>query len=105
MPVPETLRPTLGPPLQEQARSWLVNPLLAPRWVWLASIGPAVLVAVLVFLDQNITARLINKPDHKLQRGEAYHMDLAVMGVLMKPGQMTDTRTPWAARLPRRPSP
>jgi hypothetical protein len=60
-----------------------LNLFAAPQWVWLASLGPAVLVAVLVYLDQNITARLINNADHKLQKGEAYHFDLAVMGVLI----------------------
>ena len=31
-----------------------------------AAIGPALLGSVLVFLDQNITARIVNSPDHKL---------------------------------------
>lgn len=76
LPAPDAIQPTIE-------RSWLVNPFAAPGWVWLAAIGPAILAAVLVFLDQNITARLINSRDHKLQKGEAYHYDLAVMGVLI----------------------
>jgi hypothetical protein len=76
LPAPDEIRPTIE-------RSWLVNPFVAPGWVWLASIGPAILAAVLVYLDQNITARLINSRDHKLQKGPAYHYDLAVMGVLI----------------------
>jgi len=76
LPAPDAIRPTIE-------RTWLVNPLEAPRWVWFAAIGPAILATVLVYLDQNITARLINSRDHKLQKGEAYHHDLAVMGVLI----------------------
>ncbi len=63
-------------------RSWFVNPMDAPKWVWFASAIPGVLGAVLIFLDQNITARLVNSPDHRLQKGTAYHWDLGVIGVL-----------------------
>ena len=76
LPAPNAIQPTIE-------RSWLVDPLAAPSWVWLAAAGPAILATVLVYLDQNITARLINSRDHKLQKGEAYHYDLAVMGVLI----------------------
>ena len=53
-----------------------------PLWIPFAALGPAILVTVLVYLDQNITARLVNSPDHKLKKGVAYHLDLAVVGVL-----------------------
>ena len=76
LPAPDVIRPTAE-------RSWLVNPFAVPTWVWFAAVGPALLATVLVYLDQNITARLINSRDHKLQKGEAYHYDLAVMGVLI----------------------
>ena len=76
LPAPDAIRPTVE-------RSWLVNPLAAPTWVWLAAIGPAILATLLLFLDQNITARLINSPDHKLQKGESYHYDLALLGGLV----------------------
>ncbi len=61
----------------------MINPLAAPTWVWVAAIGPAILATLLLFLDQNITARLINSPDHKLQKGGAYHYDLALLGGLV----------------------
>ena len=72
---PERLATTSG-------RPWLVDIWAAPTWVRLAAAGPALLGAVLVFLDQNITARLVNSRDHRLQKGEAYHLDLAVVGLL-----------------------
>lgn len=76
LPAPKSFRPTLD-------RSWLVNLFDVPTWVWFAAIGPAILVTVLVFVDQNITARIVNSHDHKLTKGEAYHYDLALMAVLI----------------------
>ncbi len=64
-------------------RSWIVNPFEGPMWSWFAAIGPAILATVLIFLSHNITGRLLNNPDNKLQRGAAYHWDLAVVGILV----------------------
>jgi len=76
LPAPDSLGTTSG-------RAWLINPLAAPTWFRFAAIGPALLLTVLVFLDQNITARIVNSPDHHLEKGPAYHLDLGVIGVLM----------------------
>jgi mannitol/fructose-specific phosphotransferase system IIA component (Ntr-type) len=76
LPAPDTFGTTSG-------RAWLIQPQEAPRWVWLAAAVPAMLATVLVFLDQNITSRLMNNADHHLKKGEAYHLDLAVVGVLI----------------------
>ena len=40
-------------------------------------------MSVLIYLDQNITARLVNSPDNRLRRGPGYHLDLAVVGLLI----------------------
>jgi len=74
---PQTFGPTL------EGRSWLINPLEAPRWVWFGAAIPALLGSVLIYLDQNITARLVNSPDNKLYKGESYHLDLGITGVLV----------------------
>lgn len=74
--VPDKLGSTSG-------RDWLVPIGQVPTWMKFAAAGPALLVAVLVYLDQNITARLINSPDHHLHKGVAYHLDLLVVGVLI----------------------
>ncbi len=76
LPVPDTLEPSIE-------RSWFVNPLNAPQWVWLASAVPALLLTILVWFNQNVTARLINSSDNKLLKGPAYHWDIAVMGTLL----------------------
>lgn len=64
-------------------RAWAVDPFAAPMWARWAAMGPAILAAVLIYLTQNITGRLINSPDHKLKKPPAYHLDLAVVGVLI----------------------
>jgi len=64
-------------------RPWLLNIFSVDSWVIWATIGPAILLAMLVYADQNITARLVNSPDHRLQKGAAYHWDLAVVGGLL----------------------
>ena len=76
LPAPDTVQTTSG-------RPWLVNPLDAPQWVWAASAIPAVLVSILLYLDQNITVRLVNNAEYKLTKGSGYHLDLAVVGVLV----------------------
>ena len=68
----------------EAARSgWFVDLWGVPAWVKFASVGPAILAAVLVYLSQNITSRLVNSPENKLEKGEAYHLDLVVVGGLI----------------------
>ena len=76
LPVPDGFATTSG-------RDWWIDLGAAPLWVKLGAAGPALLVAVLIYLDQNITARLVNSPDHKLQKGPGYHLDLLVVGGLV----------------------
>ena len=76
LPAPEVFGTTSG-------RPWTVDLWQTPTWVRWAAAGPALFVTVLVYLDQNITARIVNSPDHHLQKGQAYHLDLGVVGLLM----------------------
>jgi len=73
--VPEVFDTTAG-------RPWRVDLFSVPGWVIFAAIGPALLVTVLLFLDQNITTRLVNSPLHALRKGAGYHLDLAIVGVI-----------------------
>jgi hypothetical protein len=74
--VPDTMGTTTG-------RPWLVDLTAAPLWVWFGSIVPAILAVVLLFLDQNITTRLVNAKHHRLRKGSGYHMDLFVVGLII----------------------
>lgn len=77
--VPDSLDTTSG-------RPWLVDLFEVPTWVIFASIGPAILATILLFLDQNITTRLVNSPDYKLKKGGGYHLDLLVVGLIVLVG-------------------
>ncbi len=81
LPAPDQIQPTH---LEDDGnpRSWFINPTSAPVWIWFASAIPALLGVVLLFLDHNITARILNDSDHHLEKGEAYHWDLLVLSGL-----------------------
>lgn len=76
LPAPDHFQTSTG-------RAWLVPFMDVPQKIIWLSIVPALLCSVLVFLDQNITARLVNSPDNNLHKGEAYHLDLALVGGLV----------------------
>lgn len=74
--VPSTLGTTSG-------RPWTADLFSVPSWVIFASIGPAILATILLFLDQNITTRLVNAKEYRLKKGGGYHLDLAIVGVIV----------------------
>lgn len=74
---PDTFGPT------QEGRSWILSLGGVPGWVPFAAAIPALLVSILIFINQNITTRLVNNPDHKLHKGDAYHAGLALVGVLV----------------------
>jgi len=67
----------LAEPLSTSPKSF------TPGWVPVFTILPAILASILLFLDQNITARIINKPDNRLKKGAAYHLDMLVLAMLI----------------------
>lgn len=80
---PETIRPTWPGDPSLPARAWLIDPFAAPWSMRLMAVAPAFLAAVLIYLSQNITVRLVNSPENKLHKGGAYHYDLLVVGLLV----------------------
>uniref|UniRef100_A0A672V5H1 Anion exchange protein n=1 Tax=Strigops habroptila TaxID=2489341 RepID=A0A672V5H1_STRHB len=76
--VPSELKPT------NPERGWIVSPFEAnPWWVCLVSAVPAVLVTILIFMDQQITAVILNRREYKLQKGAGFHLDLLCVSLLM----------------------
>uniref|UniRef100_A0AAR2JEC3 Anion exchange protein n=1 Tax=Pygocentrus nattereri TaxID=42514 RepID=A0AAR2JEC3_PYGNA len=76
--VPSEFKPT------SPNRGWFVPPFGGnPWWVYLASSIPALLVTILIFMDQQITAVIVNRKEHKLKKGAGYHLDLFWVAVLM----------------------
>uniref|UniRef100_A0AAR2L1B1 Anion exchange protein n=1 Tax=Pygocentrus nattereri TaxID=42514 RepID=A0AAR2L1B1_PYGNA len=76
--VPDTFEPT------SKDRGWLMSPLgNNPTWTLFAAAIPALLCTILIFMDQQITAVIINRKEHKLKKGCGYHLDLLVVAVML----------------------
>ncbi|XP_035008297.2 electroneutral sodium bicarbonate exchanger 1 [Hippoglossus stenolepis] len=76
--VPSKFQPT------REDRGWLINPIgRNPWWTVLAASIPALLCTILIFMDQQITAVIINRKEHKLLKGCGYHLDLLIVGVML----------------------
>ncbi|XP_073932966.1 anion exchange protein 4 isoform X2 [Castor canadensis] len=76
--VPREFKPTLP------GRDWLVSPFGAnPWWLSVAAALPALLLSILIFMDQQITAVILNRAEYRLQKGGGFHLDLFCVAVLM----------------------
>uniref|UniRef100_A0A673A617 Anion exchange protein n=1 Tax=Sphaeramia orbicularis TaxID=375764 RepID=A0A673A617_9TELE len=76
--VPTEIKPT------RSDRGWLVMPFGKNPWWWyVASFIPALLVTILIFMDQQISAVIVNRKENKLKKGCGYHLDLFWVGILM----------------------
>jgi len=73
--IPDTFTTSCG-------RPWLVNIWLLPVWARWAAFVPALMSSVLLFMDQNITVRLVNSPAHKIKKGYGLHIDLFIVSIL-----------------------
>uniref|UniRef100_A0A8C5A383 Anion exchange protein n=1 Tax=Gadus morhua TaxID=8049 RepID=A0A8C5A383_GADMO len=86
--VPERFEPT------SKTRGWLISPLGPnPWWTVLAAAVPALLCTILIFMDQQITAVIINRKENKLKKGCGYHLDLLVVAVML--GVCSIMGLPW----------
>ncbi|XP_077793246.1 anion exchange protein 4 isoform X11 [Macaca mulatta] len=76
--VPREFKPTLP------GRGWLVSPFGTNPWWWsVAAALPALLLSILIFMDQQITAVILNRVEYRLQKGAGFHLDLFCVAVLM----------------------
>ena len=57
------------------ARPWVTDIMAVPSWVKLAALAPAPACAILLYMDQNITTRLVNA-SKGLKKPGAYHLDM-----------------------------
>ncbi|KAG5181559.1 bicarbonate transporter [Tribonema minus] len=64
-------------------RPWRVPLLDLPPWARAAALVPALMSTVLLFMDQNITVRLVNAREHKLKKGFGLHLDMAAIAALV----------------------
>lgn len=76
--VPDSFRPT------RDDRGWFIPPLGSnPWWTIPVAIVPALLATILIFMDQQITAVIVNRKENKLKKGCGYHLDLFIVSVLL----------------------
>ncbi|XP_020654003.1 sodium-driven chloride bicarbonate exchanger isoform X5 [Pogona vitticeps] len=76
--VPSTFKPT------RNDRGWFITPVGPnPWWTVLAAVIPALLCTILIFMDQQITAVIINRKEHKLKKGCGYHLDLMMVAIML----------------------
>ncbi|KAJ7317767.1 hypothetical protein JRQ81_003929 [Phrynocephalus forsythii] len=76
--VPSSFQPT------RDDRDWLVSPIgTNPWWTVVAAVIPALLCTILIFMDQQITAVIVNRKEHKLKKGCGYHLDLLMVGIML----------------------
>ncbi|KAK1745019.1 bicarbonate transporter [Skeletonema marinoi] len=80
--IPPTFATTSG-------RPWLIPIMDLPVWARWGAFLPALMATVLLFLDQNITVRLVNNPQYKMEKGrrknnmlDGMHADLLVISIL-----------------------
>nr|XP_045009269.1 sodium bicarbonate cotransporter 3 isoform X2 [Jaculus jaculus] len=86
--VPENFKPT------SPNRGWIISPLETnPWWTLLIAAIPALLCTILIFMDQQITAVIINRKEHKLKKGAGYHLDLLMVGIML--GVCSIMGLPW----------
>ncbi|XP_067858885.1 sodium bicarbonate cotransporter 3-like isoform X2 [Heptranchias perlo] len=86
--VPDRFEPT------RKDRGWLIGPLgHNPWWTMLAACVPACLCTILIFMDQQITAVIINRKEHKLKKGCGYHLDLLMVSIML--GVCSIMGLPW----------
>lgn len=60
-----------------------IRNLPASGWGWALLLGFC--LSLLFFMDQNISAALVNTPTNKLKKGAAYHLDLLVVALINIP--------------------
>ncbi|XP_069189446.1 electroneutral sodium bicarbonate exchanger 1-like isoform X14 [Procambarus clarkii] len=76
--VPSEFKPTW------EGRGWIIPPFDGnPWWTSIVAVVPALLACILLFMDQQITAVIINRKEHKLKKGGGFHLDLFVLALLI----------------------
>lgn len=76
--VPSDFKPTISD------RGWIISPFKNAMWSWVIAFFPALLGVILIFMDQQITAVIVNRKENKLNKGCGYHLDLFILAILIQ---------------------
>ncbi|XP_075701299.1 band 3 anion transport protein-like [Rhinoderma darwinii] len=67
-------------------RTWFISPMGLhpeiepfPIWMMFASVVPALLVFILIFMESQITTLIVSKPERKAVKGSGFHLDLLLI--------------------------
>ncbi|KAM4692478.1 band 3 anion transport protein isoform 2-T4 [Rhinophrynus dorsalis] len=67
-------------------RGWFIPPMGLnatgdpfPVWMMFASVVPALLVFILIFMESQITTLIVSKPERKAVKGSGFHLDLLLI--------------------------
>lgn len=76
--IPSDFKPT------NPNRSWIIS-LFGKNSLWTIplAIVPAILSTILIFMDQQITAVILNKKEFKLKKSYGYHLDLFIVAIVI----------------------
>uniref|UniRef100_A0A3B4AGP4 Anion exchange protein n=1 Tax=Periophthalmus magnuspinnatus TaxID=409849 RepID=A0A3B4AGP4_9GOBI len=68
------------------ARGWFISPFgdkqPFPTWMMGASVVPALLVFILIFMETQITSLIVSKKERRLVKGSGFHLDLLLIVIL-----------------------
>lgn len=78
LPVPTEIKPT-----SNERTYWFVPLFDNPWWSIIVAILPALLATILIFMDQQITAVIVNRKENKLKKGVGYHLDLLIVALML----------------------
>ena len=66
-------------PTKATHRGWIVRPFANnPWWCFFAAVPPAMLATILIFMDQQITAVIVNRKENKLRVSEPHSGQLSL---------------------------
>uniref|UniRef100_A0A3P8NKR0 Anion exchange protein n=1 Tax=Astatotilapia calliptera TaxID=8154 RepID=A0A3P8NKR0_ASTCA len=67
-------------------RGWFISPFgdkkPFPTWMMGASVVPALLVFILIFMETQITSLIVSKKERRLVKGSGFHLDLLLIVIL-----------------------
>ncbi|XP_060909851.1 anion exchange protein 3 isoform X1 [Labrus mixtus] len=67
-------------------RNWFISPFgdkqPFPTWMMGASVVPALLVFILIFMETQITSLIVSKKERRLVKGSGFHLDLLLIVIL-----------------------
>ncbi|CAF3407654.1 unnamed protein product [Rotaria socialis] len=79
---PKLYVPTEFKPTRPHDRGWFI-PFFGKNKLWTIPLAiiPALIATILIFMDQQITAVIINRKEFKLKKNPGYHLDLFVLSL------------------------